>query len=672
MNKKILIMGLPGSGKTTLASKIVPAINAKWLNADEIRKRYNDWDFSKKGRERQSKRMSRLADDYVEKGFHVVADFICPTDELRNNFNADYLIWVDTIKKGRFDDTNKIFIPPKKFDFRVTTKNAKFWTPKILKRINFGFNGNLLDCTLRDGGYYNNWDFKFRDVQNYLNSISETGIKFVELGFRFVEKNKIKGLTAYTDDQLIKKLIIPKNLSIGVMINTGDLLKNNLSPLENCKKIFRKKNKKLKFVRLACHYEEIFLIKDAINWLKKNKYTVFVNLMQISELNNSKIIKVCNFINKTKTDIFYFADSLGSLTPSDAKTITTIIKKYSNKEIGIHAHDNLGNALKNSIIAYKNGAKWIDSTITGMGRGPGNLKTEDIIKYKNKTTREKKFIPIKTIKYFDKLKKFYRWGTNKYYALAAKNKIHPTYIQKLLSDERYKKNEYLQIINQLKKIDTKKFNPYKLINSTFFLTKKPSGKDVLKKTFNGKYFLILGPGKNLVSHKKKVNKFIKKNNPFVICINTTNVFKEDLINLRVACHPMRILSDLKFHNSIKTKIAIPHSMMLKNIKKLIKVKKSQILDYGLSIKYGSKIKIMKNYCIMPSPLAIGYCLSMLISCNIKSNQIFLAGFDGFEEASSDIDETAQIIMSLKKSYFKTKLKSLTATKYTSLRLIAGA
>ena len=88
---------------------------------------------------------------------------------------------------------------------------------------------------------------------------------------------------------------------------------------------------------------------------------------------------------------------------------------------------------------------------------------------------------------------------------------------------------------------------------------------------------------------------------------------------------MRILSDIKFHNSQKTKLAIPYSMMLKNIRRLVKINRSQIVDYGLSIKYKSNVKVMSNYRIMENPLAIGYCLSMLVSGKIKSNQIFLAG-----------------------------------------------
>ena len=128
-------MGLPGSGKTTLANELAPLLNAKRLNADEVRKEANDWDFSEEGRKRQSKRMADFAIKLRSEGNVVVADFVCPTPEARQLFPADYVIWVDTIKEGRFDDTNKMFIKPDKFDFHVTTQDAKNWVSKIIKEI---------------------------------------------------------------------------------------------------------------------------------------------------------------------------------------------------------------------------------------------------------------------------------------------------------------------------------------------------------------------------------------------------------------------------------------------------------------------------------------------------------------------------------------------------------
>ena len=128
-------MGLPGSGKTTLASELVPLLKAKWLNADEVRKEANDWDFSPEGRTRQAKRMWDKAQEFKKQGNNVVADFVCPTPAARELFPADYIIWMDTIKEGRFEDTNKMFIKPEKFDYHVTTMDAKNWAPKIFKEI---------------------------------------------------------------------------------------------------------------------------------------------------------------------------------------------------------------------------------------------------------------------------------------------------------------------------------------------------------------------------------------------------------------------------------------------------------------------------------------------------------------------------------------------------------
>ena len=109
---KVLIFGLPGSGKSTLAKPFAELIGGVHLNADDVREKYNDWDFTPEGRMRQAARMRYLADGIVMSGKVAVADFVAPTEQARMEFNADFTVWMDTIKEGRFEDTNKMFVPP--------------------------------------------------------------------------------------------------------------------------------------------------------------------------------------------------------------------------------------------------------------------------------------------------------------------------------------------------------------------------------------------------------------------------------------------------------------------------------------------------------------------------------------------------------------------------------
>ena len=146
MNKKkgikILVMGLPGSGKTTLSKKLVGLIKSVWLNADKIRTEFNDWDFSPQGRIRQANRMKKIAQSYIDKQKSIIADFVCPTKKTRSDFNPDYIVWMNTINKGRYDDTNKMFENPNsdEVDYVVMTKNAELHSKEIYEKIKKKFN----------------------------------------------------------------------------------------------------------------------------------------------------------------------------------------------------------------------------------------------------------------------------------------------------------------------------------------------------------------------------------------------------------------------------------------------------------------------------------------------------------------------------------------------------
>ena len=138
MTQRILIMGLPGAGKTYLAERLKAALTAHgktvgWLNADEVRRHYNDWDFSESGRIRQSLRMRDLAD--TSNTDYCIVDFVAPLVEMRNNFKADWTIWMDTIRESRYADTNAMFVEPEIYDFRITEQNGEKWADFVAEHI---------------------------------------------------------------------------------------------------------------------------------------------------------------------------------------------------------------------------------------------------------------------------------------------------------------------------------------------------------------------------------------------------------------------------------------------------------------------------------------------------------------------------------------------------------
>ena len=205
---KILIMGLPGAGKTFLAKEIYKELGASWLNGDKVRNKYKDWDFTKEGRIRQAKRLNNLANQILAKGKNVVIDFICPNKDSFKFFKADFIIWMDTITKGRhirkhLDDINPIFKKPKKYNLRVTSKDSKFWKVIALDKIN-KYNWDNKKPTAQMVGRYQPWHEGHRKLfENIVAQNLQVNIQVKDVGglsksnpytFKKVKKNIEKDL----------------------------------------------------------------------------------------------------------------------------------------------------------------------------------------------------------------------------------------------------------------------------------------------------------------------------------------------------------------------------------------------------------------------------------------------------------------------------------------------
>ena len=517
---------------------------------------------------------------------------------------------------------------------------------------------NLLDCTLRDGGYYNNWYFKKELINEYLRVMDLIKIDYVEIGFRFLDKIKLKGPCAYSEESFLKSLKIPKNLKIGVMVNASDFTgQKNITEL--AKKYFKlKKDSLISLVRIACHHHEIKEVLPLVNWLKKSGYKVGVNIMQIPELTSRDIKNAAIEVKKTKADILYFAESMGSLDGIKTKKIIHQIKSIWKKSIGIHTHDNMGKALENTISAINNSVEWIDCTVTGMGRGPGNTKTEYLILELNRKKENQINLLNLIKKYFEPLKRKYKWGSNPFYYFAGLNSIHPTFVQEMLSDSRFDPEDIYNNLVNLSTVGGRKFSKELIALGINYYKKINKGDWDPSKVTQNKDILIIGPGNSINKYKKKIIKFIQKNKPIVLVLNAINQIPKKYVYANIVCHPLRLLSDIDKYKKSNKYLITPFSSISKNIKTRINSKK--LLNFGLQVK-NQKFRFEKNFVVLPNSLAFTYTLGICTSGKCK--KIFLAGLDGYSKTSPKKFEMDDVLQNYNLEKQARKIVSLTPTNY---------
>jgi len=524
-------------------------------------------------------------------------------------------------------------------------------------------NIKLLDCTLRDGGYYNNWKFNINDANKYLKQVYSSGIDVVEVGFNFFENNPNYGKFAFTDKNLIKKLKKSKNTKLAIMINGTDFFKIKGNYKKYLDKKFKNNYLSFSIIRIAAHYKDISKLLKYIKYLKKLNYKICFNLMQINNVSQNEL-KIClRKLSLSKSvDVFYFADSFGNLKPENVKSICEIIRKNWKSDIGIHAHDNCGLALKNSIQAFKSGVKWIDSTIQGMGRGAGNVKTESLLRKFKFANYKPSSINNISKKYFLNLKKKYKWGKSNYYKIAANFNIHPTYIQMLQTDKRYSATEKMKSINSLKKIQATSFDPNKL-EETFVNYKNFKGNWNANNWCFNKNLIILGQGPSLKNKNtvEKLKKVILETKSTVLAINVNNYIPEYLIDYYVSANETRIPLEQHKYENLKKPLIIPKFKLNKMKTKIGNVK---FLDYGVLVK-DKKFEFYKNFAVIPFNLTFAYAVALALIG--KAKKIYFAGFDGYKKnhrLSNEMQKTIEVILKNNKSL---KLVSLTKTRYKFYR-----
>ena len=520
----------------------------------------------------------------------------------------------------------------------------------------------LLDCTLRDGGYYNNWDFSNELVNDYLEVMSLSDIDYVELGFRSFKSKGFKGPSWYTTDSYIEKFKIPKSLKVAVMVNVSELISHPLGPIKAIKLLFKNSRKtKIKLIRLATHYEEFNTAAKVCKILKIMGYEVGINLMQISEQSKEKIISISKIADKAKPDILYFADSLGSMIPTEISNLIINLRQNWKGPIGIHAHDNLKKAIDNTLEAIKESVKWIDSTVTGMGRGPGNVQTEYLlIEMENIRNKKINTLPLLNLikKYFEPLKNKYEWGTNTYYYMSGKYGIHPTYIQEMLA-KNYSETELLTAIDQLRISGAARYNA-DLVKSEFQKTVKiKDGTWTPSEKIKKREVLMLASGPKMKDYKDEIEKYIKIKKPFVMALNTNVIINKKLIDVIVACNPLNLIADADLYKNLSLPVIVPKSLLSNQLRK--KFEKIKILDFGVGVKENT-FEFFKKSETLPRLYTLGYALA--IATSGKASRILLAGFDGYGPnniRTKEIDKLFYNYSSIKSSK---QLVSITPTSYS--------
>jgi 3-deoxy-manno-octulosonate cytidylyltransferase (CMP-KDO synthetase) len=292
----------------------------------------------------------------------------------------------------------------------------------------------LLDCTLRDGGYYTNWDFDTQFVKELISSLDLSEIDVIELGYKSPVKG---GRYRKCNDRFIWEVLeykLPVNSELAFMIDAKDFITSkgvNFELIDDV--IHDSTDSPFSICRLAIKHDEIQSSIIIGDYIKKKGYKLIINLMGISLLSEEQIIDFLE-VNILEPLALYFADSYGSLTPDKVKDIVNLFSK-SNNNIGIHTHDNLGLAFANCLLGKDIGVTWFDGTLLGMGRGVGNVKTEQLTTYLQHTEGLYNSTPI--LKFINKhmlsLLQKHKWGFTHNYMVSGLKHIHPLYTQILQS-----------------------------------------------------------------------------------------------------------------------------------------------------------------------------------------------------------------------------------------------
>ena len=453
------------------------------------------------------------------------------------------------------------------------------------------------------------------------------------------------------------------------MVDAKTILESGFSIEDAVSKLFVPASEsKIGLVRIAAHFHEVEESGSIVKQLKKLGYLVGYNLMQAGGKADDVIAEKARHAKEWGVlDSLYFADSLGNMDGDEVTRIVNALRTQWDGPLGIHTHNNMGKGLDNTLTAKQLGVTWLDTTITGMGRGAGNTQTESLLAVLDKEEPEYNSKPIYelVIRHFEPMQKKYGWGSSLLYFLGAQNNVHPTYIQNLLSNTHYGTDEIVGAIDYLSKLEsTTSYNGSVLNTALSFNASNTeiSGTEDVSGLFNDKDVLLIANGPSTKKYLDAIKLYIKQYKPVVISINISDVMPDDLIDLYVISHNSKFLADAQRYKALNKPIILPVHRFSEG--ELLQLNGLDLLDYGVLVRE-DEFKANKTYSVVPSDITTGYILSILLESNPKS--VKAVGFDGYDKNDQRQQEMIKVLDLYNKHESSIEVVSLTPTTYPLIK-----
>ena len=395
-------------------------------------------------------------------------------------------------------------------------------------------NVGILDCTIRDGGYVNNWKFDKKLVRETYRALSKAGIDFVELGYHgtedYFDKNKYGAFRFCSAEDISYVCGDISGAQVSLMVDFG---KFNMADL------IQYKDTPVKMIRIAVHKDVVKSAVDCAAEIKKMGFLTSINLMGFSIYSAKERGELLTLLRNASLDYVYLADSHGSMFPHQIEDFYKPLLEIKHIKLGFHSHNNLQMAFANTFSAIEAGVQIVDSSVFGMGRGAGNLPTEIMLSYLQLLKPERyNVIPILNLidHYFVRLHRKTPWGYNLSHMLSGIYDCHPDYSSNLIERKEYDVEDIWSILNIIKanaQVGFKKEMLADILKKGFF-NKKGSlalkSQKVVRNNFKKpdvKYinrhkdrdFLILANGPSLKDNLEQINTFIDRYDPIVLAAN---------------------------------------------------------------------------------------------------------------------------------------------------------